>query len=92
MFQSHSHHISFDEWIEIVDVPILRNMDKHEFGFWGDLKIWGLLKMMDPQVTMGVNTKAWSNMSNDWDDLGVPPFGSLYTTGGYNIYYGTMVH
>ena len=48
--------------------------------------------MMDPQVTMGVNTKAWSNMSNDWDDLGVPPFGSLYTTGGYNIYYGTMVH
>ena len=31
---------------------------------------WGVPKMGDPQVTMGFNTKSWSNL----DYLGVPSF------------------
>ena len=33
----------------------------------------GVLKMGDPQVTIGFNTKSWSNDLDILDDLGVPP-------------------
>ena len=34
--------------------------------------IWGVPKMVVPQVTMGFNTESWSN---GLDDLGYPNFG-----------------
>ena len=32
-----------------------------------------LLNMVDPQVTIGFNTKSWSNDSDDWGNFAKPP-------------------
>ena len=55
-------NITFFEWSLPTD--ILSHTSSHT---------WVFLKMVDPQVTMGFNTKSWSSMTTGWY-LRAPPW------------------